>query len=69
MAGCTRRGLVEIGVPGGGEFGLEGLVSGLAVPAGGEIVAPAAPGFGFELDWDALEAAAGPPRVARASTT
>ena len=23
MAGCTRRGLVEIGVPGGGEFGLD----------------------------------------------
>ena len=69
MAGCTRRGLVEIGVPGGGEFGLEGLVSGLAAPAGGEIVAPCGPGFGIELDWDAIEAAAGPPRVARASAT
>ena len=69
MAGCTRRGLVEIGVPGGGEFGLDGLVAGLAVPADGEIVAPPDPGFGFELDWDAIEAAAGPPRVARASAT
>jgi L-alanine-DL-glutamate epimerase-like enolase superfamily enzyme len=65
MAGCARPGYVETTMPGGGAFGLDGLVQGLAVPDDGRIAAPSAPGFGYALDWEAIAAAAGPPQVAR----
>jgi L-alanine-DL-glutamate epimerase-like enolase superfamily enzyme len=39
--------------------------AGLAVPDDGRIAAPATPGFGYALDWEAIAAAAGPPQVAR----
>jgi L-alanine-DL-glutamate epimerase-like enolase superfamily enzyme len=65
MAGCAQPGYVETTMPGGGEFGLEGLVHGLAVPRDGRIAAPSTPGFGYALDWEAIASAAGPPQVAR----
>jgi L-alanine-DL-glutamate epimerase-like enolase superfamily enzyme len=65
MAGCEQPGYVETTMPGGGAFGLDGLVHGLAVPEDGRIAAPSTPGFGYALDWEAIVAAAGPPQVAR----
>jgi L-alanine-DL-glutamate epimerase-like enolase superfamily enzyme len=52
IALVPRASYLECTLPGGDEFGLEGLVSPGIVLDDGRVVAPDTPGFGFALDWE-----------------
>jgi L-alanine-DL-glutamate epimerase-like enolase superfamily enzyme len=59
IALAPRTSFLECTLPGGGEFGLEQLVAPAVELEDGRIVAPAAPGFGYALDWERIRRHAG----------
>lgn len=66
VAGFPGAAVLECVAPGAGGFGLERFVDGLARLTGGGVAVPDEPGFGYRLDWTAVETlAATPPTTYR----